>query len=303
MSGGGLILSAGRVYCDLVFAGLDAPMAMGREVFADQLKLCTGGGAFITAAYLAALGDNVGLLGMLPAAPFSALVEEEMRQSGIADFSAKAPGRDVQLTAAVVGEADRAFVTRRVGLAVPQIKIDALPAANHLHVGELTTALEHPDLITNARSLGMSVSLDCGWDETILQRPDLATVIEQVDLFLPNEDEAEALKNAGTSVAPRIATIVKLGEAGAVCRPTHGPVVRRSGQCVDVLDTTGAGDAFNAGFLSAWLAGQSFDEALSLGNACGAVAVSRLGGATDLPKLDELKGQLFARDSVQQAAQ
>lgn len=289
MTGAVPILCAGRIYCDLVFTGLDGAPEPGREVFADALKICAGGGAYITSAYLAALGEAVGLIGMLPAAPFGTVVGEEMQQNNVQSFCEETHGQDAQLTAALVTDKDRAFVTRRVGDAVPQSQIDALPDARHLHIGELTTALEHPDLLRAAQARGMTISLDCSWDGQVLARPDLAEIISLVDLFLPNEAEAEALETYCTHVQPRLATIIKRGPNGASCLRTGREPVHASGHDVQVVDTTGAGDAFNAGFLSAWLAGQSMEMALALGNACGATAVARVGGAGALPDLCDLR--------------
>lgn len=299
MSEGATILCAGRIYCDLVFTGLDAAPEPGREVFADALKICAGGGAYITAAYLAALGEHVGLVGMLPAAPFGAIVRAEMDHNGVHAFCEETHDEDAQLTAALVTKTDRAFVTRRVGKAVPQSKIDALPLARHLHIGELTTALEHRDLLQVARASGMTISLDCSWDGQVLARNDVAEIIALVDLFLPNEDEARALETYCTHVQPRLATIVKRGPEGASCLRTGRDAIHAPGHQVELVDTTGAGDAFNAGFLSAWLAGQSMEAALALGNACGATAVSRVGGAGALPDLSGMS----AADPLRQAAQ
>ena len=294
-----LILSAGRTYCDLVFTGLDAPPQMGQEVFADNLQLSAGGGAYITAAYLASLGDAVGLISVLPAAPFTALVQAEIAHNRIHPYITVAQGTDVQLTAALVGRSDRAFVTRRVGSAVPQGVIDALPQAQHLHVGELTTALEHPDLLRTAQAASMTISLDCGWDQAAFGHPDAAACIAAVDLFLPNETEAEALCSHGITVSPRHFTVIKQGAGGAVCHAPDGTRFEASAYPAHLVDTTGAGDAFNAGFVSAWLAGATPMEALALGNACGAQAVARLGGATDLPDLSDL----YSHYPVSQVAQ
>lgn len=299
MSAGLPILCAGRVYCDLVFTGLDGAPEPGREVFADALKICAGGGAYITSAYLAALGETVGLVGMLPTSPFGGVVAAEMQQNGVHSFCEQTIGEDAQLTAALVTSKDRAFVTRRVGAAVPQGQVDNLPDARHLHIGELTTALEHPDLLRAAQASGMTISLDCSWDGQVLARPDLADIISLVDLFLPNEDEAEALETYCTHVQPRLATIVKRGAKGATCLRTGRTPVHAPGHSVQVKDTTGAGDAFNAGFLSAWLSGQSMEKALELGNACGATAVARVGGAGALPNLSDLHEGAFNQQAAQ----
>ncbi|MFK7792937.1 MAG: carbohydrate kinase family protein [Devosiaceae bacterium] len=274
-----------------MFAGLDGEPAMGREVFADSLTICPGGGAFITAAYLAALGEDVALVGTLPAAPFENVVVNDMSAGGIGNHCASADSHEPQITAAVVGKTDRAFITRRIGDAVPPAIIDALPNARHLHIGELTTALEQPELITAAHARGMSVSLDCAWDEMALRHDDVADIIARVDVFLPNADEMEHLARHRTALQPKAALVVKKGAQGATCTSSNGQKTHADAQASDVVDTTGAGDAFNAGFLSAWLAGRGPREALQLGHACGRQAVSRLGGARDLPDLRSLVTQ------------
>jgi sugar/nucleoside kinase (ribokinase family) len=291
VTGDGGILCAGRIYCDLVFSGLDGGPVPGREVFADRLALRAGGGAYITAAYLSALGCDVGLMGVLPAPPFTVPVTQEMAQNRVTSHCTDpAPADDPQITVALAHGGDRAFVTRRCGAALVLQKGAALPAARHLHIGELTTALDHPDLIGAARGQGMTISLDCSWDTQALADPRAPAVIASVDLFLPNSAEAEALRQNGIAVAPRVASIVKRGNQGAVAIAAGGATQSAPACAATVQDTTGAGDAFNAGFLSAWLAGRPLAECLARANHCGALAVARLGGAGHLPDLRELVG-------------
>ncbi len=285
------LLAAGRIYCDLVFAGLDAPPAPGREVYAAALTLAAGGGAFITAAHAAALGLRAGLMGILPAAPFDAPVREEAAAQGVEDHTTPAPpGADPQVTAAIVTGGDRAFVTRRPGAALAEPV--ALPPARHLHIGEAATALDHPRLIGRARAAGMSVSMDCAWDGALFARPGLAEAIAAVDLFLPNAEEAAALAAAGVALAPRIATVVKRGAEGARVQPRGGAPLEAPALPARVVDPTGAGDAFNAGFLAGWLDGRALEDCLHLGLACGAAAVARPGGARGLEGLPTLRKRL-----------
>ncbi|MCC6304755.1 MAG: carbohydrate kinase family protein [Rhodobacteraceae bacterium] len=282
------LVAAGRIYCDLVFAGLDAPPAPGREVYAGSLTIAGGGGAFITAAYAAALGLAAGLAGILPAPPFDAAVRGEAAALGIRSHCAPAPaGSDPQITAAIVTGGDRAFVTRRPGAALAEPL--ALPPARHLHVGELATLLDHPRLLALARAAGMTVSLDCSWDGAAFARPGVAEAIAAVDLFLPNEGEAARLLALGIALEPRVATVVKRGPAGARALPRGAPAVEVAAAPAAAVDPTGAGDAFNAGLIAAWLDGAPVAAALALGVACGAVAVARPGGATALPCLAHLR--------------
>ncbi|MGR3435976.1 MAG: carbohydrate kinase family protein [Shimia sp.] len=270
------ILCAGRLYCDLVFTGLDEAPRGGREVFAEALDLRAGGGAFITGAYLAGQGCPAGLVAVLPAPPFDALVAAEIARAGLASHCAPAQGEVPQVTVAFPEGGDRAFLTRRVGPALPD---GPLPPARHLHFGELTTALERPDLIEAARGAGMTLSLDCAWDGAALAREEVAPTIAAMDLFFPNEAELAELARHGLTPAPRQGMAVKRGAAGSEWHPARGKTRAVPAQRAEVRDLTGAGDAFNAGFLAAWLAGQGAEAALARGNRLGAVAVGQVGGA------------------------
>lgn len=281
----GKILCVGRVYCDLIFTGVDAMPQLGRETFVDSVKLHAGGGGFITAAYLSALGKDVALASNLPAEPFGSVVAAEVQHMEIDDKFCKTASGDSQpqITVAIVKEGERAFLTKRTGICVPA-EIDdcfADPALTHLHIGELTSLIEHPELITLARNSGLSISLDCGWDEEAFKHPNLDRLIGAVDIFLPNSAEAAQLQESGykLNVAPN--TVIKLGADGAELY-TNGSHHKRSTKTVHVVDSTGAGDAFNAGFLSAWLDGMNSDVCLDAGNRAGAIAVARIGGASGL---------------------
>lgn len=270
------VLCVGRIYCDLVFTGLPAAPAPGREVFADALALSAGGGAAISAAWLAALGRPAALCGHLPAAPFDAVVRADMAAAGV-DLSACAPaaGREPQITVAMMTQGDRAFLTRAPGAAAPPLDADGLRAlgAHHLHVGELRTLIERPDLVTAARAAGVTLSCDCAWDDGVTAA--CAPLIAALDLFLPNAEEAARLAALGVPFAAL--TVEKRGAAGAVAHTARG-TVERPAPAVEVVDTTGAGDAFAAGFLDRWLDGAPLGAALEAGIACGSRAVTRAGG-------------------------
>ncbi|MEM1273473.1 MAG: PfkB family carbohydrate kinase [Pseudomonadota bacterium] len=289
------VICAGRLYCDLVFTGLDATPAGGREVFAEALDMRAGGGAFITAAYLSQQGIAARLVATLPAAPFDQFVETEINAAGIGMLcSAPHPADAPQITVAYPQDGDRAFLTRRVGAAIPNLT--KLPKAKHLHIGELTTALEHPKLIAQARAAGMTISLDCAWDGAAFSRRDVGDVIARVDLFFPNAAEYAELTRHGVVAAPRRATVMKLGASGSEYHAKNGAVFAAPAQPTKVRDLTGAGDAFNAGFLSAWLTGADPEAALANGNRMGALAVSQIGGFNP-SAAREKSGQLAAARS------
>lgn len=286
------VLCAGRLYCDIVMNDLSALPAPGQEVYADSLTLSVGGGAYISAAYFAALGRATGLAGHLPAEPFETALRKEFLASGL-DLTLCAPalaGADPQITVAMIMNDDRAFVTRRAGPAIPAGVDRALCQGRygHLHLGELATLAENPGLVRGAKAAGMTVSCDCAWDAAVLARTDLPTLLAGVDVFLPNAAEAEALSRHSALGKHAPLVVVKDGARGAYAL-SGGAIQQRPAQVVDVIDTVGAGDAFNAGFIDAWLAQRPLTECLDAGNATAAAALRRRGGASGLGPLVPLR--------------
>ena len=281
MTGAGLgVLCVGRLYCDLIFTDVPRLPTLGTEVFAGGLGLHAGGGAYITAAYLTQLGQAAALASILPAAPFGALVAAEIAESGV-DLSLcrlAAPGCEPQVTVSMVLGGDRGFLTRRTGPALPPIGTAELRRlrVRHVHIGELTTLVEHPGLLGAAREAGATVSLDCGWDET-LDPAGLGALLDGVDVFLPNEAEACHLRALGVPDHAARLTVVKRGAAGATAWQ-DGREIHEAAIPTVAVDTTGAGDAFNAGFLGAWLRGQPMAVCLRAGNTMGARAIAGRGG-------------------------
>lgn len=271
------MLSVGRIYCDLVFAGLPHLPRAGTEIFAERLTLHAGGGAFASAAAFAAEGGRAEVAGYLPAAPFDAVVRKEAARCklGLTHAASAPEGTDPQITAALPVEGERAFVTRAPGQAVPPLRAEDLAGVRHLHFGEARSLVDHADLIAFARQAGASISADCAWDEA-LDPQALAPLLAALDLFLPNKDEVALLRGLGLDPFCAPLTVVKQGGAGATlygpCGEIHRPATPRA-----ACDTTGAGDAFNGGFLAAWLAGATHEASLDAGNRCGAAAVMAFG--------------------------
>lgn len=275
-----VVLCVGRLYCDLIFTGLPRMPTLGTEIYAGGFGVHPGGGAFITAAHLAALDHGVALSAMLPPEPFGEIVSDDIEKAGI-DLQLCGQLQkdcDPQVTVALAGQGDRAFVTRRTGPAFPPLKASELSriGATHVHIGELATSIERPELIELARSTGATISLDCSWDDT-LAAPDIAAMLSRVDLFLPNEAELQHLLEIGVPETELPLTVIKQGANGATAM-VEGKRVHEPAKPVSAVDTTGAGDAFNAGFLSAWLAKDSLRACLGFGNAQGAKAISQRGG-------------------------
>ncbi|KMW59380.1 putative carbohydrate kinase [Candidatus Rhodobacter oscarellae] len=248
-------------------------------MFAGGIGLHAGGGAAITAGHLSALGHNACLAAELPAPPFGDVITGQLEALGVdLRLSRASETADPQLTVALVHDGERAFVTHRAGAAFPkfQAKDVAAMRIDHIHIGEATTLIENPDLIGIAKEAGASLSLDCSWDDQIRAK-DIACLLPEIDVFLPNAAEVELLRKLSVPEPFSDLTVIKQGCKGATAVmkgvETHAPALP-----TDVMDPTGAGDAFNAAFLGAWLRGKPVRECLENGNAKGAEAVAYRGG-------------------------
>lgn len=289
----GAVLSLGRIYCDMVFRGLDGMPQLGRELFARDFALTPGGGALITAAHLAALGRHSALLARFGTDALSAALFDDIDALGLdLQFLDRNETAGPQLTVVMVHGGDRAFLSRRAGHARPASFETGLawPEAAHLHIAEYATLHEMPDAIAAAKRHGLTVSLDPSWDADLIRDPMFFERAAGADIFLPNMEEAEALTGeadpqAALAVLQRHFPVValKCGGEGAILarddRTIHLPSAR-----VEVIDTTGAGDAFNAGFIHAWLAGTDLEACLAAAIDAGTRSVQASGGTGSLSR-------------------
>lgn len=287
-TGAGLrVLCLGRTYCDLVFTGLSGLPVLGREIFAENVAIVPGGGAFITAAHLVALGQRASLVTRLGTDPLSSSLEGSLAAVGVdLDYVERAADAGPQVTVAIVQPEDRAFLSRRAGHGRPATLTDALaaPDACHLHIAEYATLVELPDVVSQAKARGLTVSLDPSWDDALIHHPAFLDRCQGIDLFLPNAEEALAITSAaGPEEALDILSrrfpmvVLKKGAEGAVLADGQNRF-RLDAPRVSVIDTTGAGDAFNAGFLHSWLKGKGNQASLAAAIEVGSLSVQAAGG-------------------------
>ena len=295
----GKILCVGRLYCDLVFSGVPKMPVVGEEIFAKKLSTRAGGGAFITAAYLVAADQKVSLCSTIPSGPFGEVIEAEIQKSGI-DWSQclKASAETTpQITVAITTSSDRAFLTNRSGLAIPNTIAAAMDDTelSHVHIAELATLSEFPKLTQMAKDRGLTVSLDCSWDEILIREPASRELLKGIDVFLPNEKELRALfciegeiSNHQAEILRHVPVVaVKRGENGADLI-TEASMTTAPAIACEVEDTIGAGDAFNAGFISSWINGRPLYECLRAGNLNGAEATTHIGGTRGPDNLSQI---------------
>lgn len=300
------ILVAGELNADLIMSGLPSLPVLGRELISTGFSMALGSSSAITAARLAALGaedptvrvDFVGLVGRDDIGQF---VVDQLRHFGVHTDLIQHVDLPTGITIALTFAHDRALLTYPGTI----VAFDGMPLTEtllagyrHLHVGSyfLQTALQ-PHLASvfeKARRQGLTTSLDVGWDpsESWMQNPYLADVLLQTDIFMPNETEAAALAPDMDHLRQLVpgTVIVKRGKHGAVAYERGAHPVQLPAYSVTAADTTGAGDAFNAGFLFAYcIRGESCVTALELAIGCGSQATLHFGGATGAPTEAEIR--------------
>jgi sugar/nucleoside kinase (ribokinase family) len=284
---------AGEANLDMIFYGLPQELPVERELLASDFSLMLGGSSAITAHNLAALGSRVGFISQAGDDAFSSVCLRELQNTGV-DISRVVPSRANIGTGITVflqhGPIRRAFTYEG---SISQLKfadldLDYLATGRHFHLASffLQTSLrpDAPKLLAAMRKAGLTTSLDTNDDPSNQWAEPLFETLRYVDIFLPNADEAcriareEDAEKAGRKLAEKIPTVVlKLGSRGALAFH-DGKRYEAASLPVASVDTVGAGDSFNAGFLHGWTHGAGIEQCLHLGNIYGAFSTTAPGG-------------------------
>lgn len=281
------LVCAGEAFEDLIFVGLERLPELGEEIKTDRFHATVGGGALITAVHAARLGVPTRLVSALGDTAVTRLKRER-----IAVTNLRRPDEPHAITAVLSTGEDRAFVTYNgvnanleARLARAILKVHG----THVHLcfyphdcGRWMRTLGE------LRARGATTSWDFGWNEPLRNDRGLIDLIDALDFVFVNEAEARLYTGARSLAAAipawrrrQAIVIVKLGREGAVWLAPNRDIHVKAPK-VRAVDTTGAGDSFNAGFLAAWMRGQSPQECLAAGNKAGADSTRTAGGVRGL---------------------
>ncbi len=294
------ILVAGEINPDLILSGNVMPEFGQVEKLVDSASLAIGSSSAIFACGAARLGLRVALTGVCGDDVFGRFMLDEMQKHGV-DVSNVIVRPDGQTGLSVIlnDRTDRAILTHlglMAELQASDIPDSLLGQARHLHVASyfLQTKLQPdlPSLFRRAHSLGLTTSLDTNYDpsEKWLGFDELLAV---TNVFLPNETEAKSLTGAENidEAANRLqfrveAAAIKLGAQGAL-GVSRSQRVQVDSIPINVVDTVGAGDSFDAGFIYGYLEGWPLKKSLRLGAVCGALSTQKAGGTSAQPTLEQ----------------
>jgi sugar/nucleoside kinase (ribokinase family) len=296
----------GELNPDLILRGNAVPEFGQVEKIVEEAELTIGSSAAIFACGAARLGLRVAFIGKVGGDEFGDFMLRSLNQRGIDTHGVIRDGKlRTGFSIILVDKGDRAILT--FAGAIPELRLEEispslLAEGRHLHLTSyfLQCALrpDVPRLFDMAHEAGMTVSLDTNFDPTEEWDGGLHRALEKTDIFLPNEVECRAIAGADDisqaveRLAGKVGTLaVKLGSQGALAR--RGKETAQSGaMAVGVVDTVGAGDSFDAGFVYGALAGWSLEKSLQLGVACGSLSTRAAGGTAAQPTLEEAAGYL-----------
>ena len=298
------LVVVGEINPDLILRG-DVTPAFGQvEKLVDQATLTIGSSSAIFACGAARLGLRVAFVGKIGDDLFGQFMRQQLAEHGVNTSGIVAdPAIQTGLSVILSRGADRAILTYAGSIAAlryAEIDWRIIGQARHLHLGAyfMLDALrpDVPRLFAGARARGLSISLDTNYDPAERWGGGLREALSYVDIFLPNETELCAV--AGTAeidsaleqLARQIPVVaVKLGEKGGAARQGQ-QIARAASLPVAVVDTTGAGDSFDAGFVYGYLQGWELARALRLACACGSLSTRAAGGTAAQPTLAEAEG-------------
>lgn len=286
------ITLAGETNLDLILYGLPEQMPVERELLGSDFRVTLGGSSSILAHNLATLGVRTGFV--------SDVGDDDMGQIALARLSES--GADVSQVSRIKGAATGVTVLLPHGsrrhiltypgvmteLTVERLNLSYLEDSRHFHLSSLflQTGMHAglPGLFDTLKSAGLTISMDTNDDPSGRWDGVLDQLLDRIDVLLPNEEEiiriarVDTLEAALELLSKRIPLIVvKCGKRGAVIqegqrREWVAPLL------VEPVDTIGAGDSFNAGFLSSYLKGENPRRATVVGNITGALSTLRAGG-------------------------
>ena len=276
---------------------------IGKEILADKMTLALGSSSAICASNLSSLGLKVGFIGKLGDDIFGKFIIDRLQEKGVdTSLIIIDPSLRTGATIALNYDEDRAMVTHQgamTHLDIDDIKSENLRLAKHLHFSSYFFQPGFHNkldiLFKMAKSEGLTTSLDVQWDPADKWDLDLEKVLPTLDVFIPNE--AELLKLTGQeSLASAIdlvkekckQLVVKCGNRGSILCYEGKKIEKEAFINKNVVDSIGAGDSFNAGYISKYVKGRDPEECQEFGNLTGTISTTDSGGTAAFKDLDSI---------------
>ncbi|MCJ8010916.1 carbohydrate kinase family protein [Paenibacillus sp. KQZ6P-2] len=302
------IVVIGELNVDVILSGTDLIPEWNREKLIDSFDIVLGSSSAITACALAGIGAEVHFVSIVGEDDFGRFCVKELERMQVNTMHViRDPEVKTGVTLSFSTPSDRGLLTYPGS--IPLLKPEKIPAkvfedADHVHFGSyfLQDGMRPhwEDLFARLRSQGITTSFDTGWDvHGMWHRDGIDRLLPHTDLFIPSEEEiihiyqTDSVEEAGRRLPVGANTVaVKCGSKGAMLlTPGKDPEMIPSFK-VTPVDTTGAGDAFNAGLIYAFRSGLRGHDMVRFANASGAISTQGVGGTGSLPTTQKIESFL-----------
>jgi sugar/nucleoside kinase (ribokinase family) len=304
------VLVAGELNIDLILDKLDQFPVIGKEIMAAEMIYTLGSSSAIFASNLSSIGVLVNYCGMVGTDNFGDKILNDLTGKKVHTHNimrSKTAGTGI--TVALNFNQDRAMITYPGAmneLKAEDITDEMLEQSKHLHVSSvfLQPSLKPGlvNLFNRAKKLDLTTSLDPQWDPAEEWDCDWENLLPMVDVFLPNIEELKNItkkqsQNEAIDSIKKIANtiVVKKGDQGATVYYQNEIIDQPAFINNDFADAIGAGDSFNAGFISRFLQKKSLKECAEFGAICGAINTTEKGGTTAFKDLKTVEGIAFKK--------
>lgn len=297
------ILVVGELNVDLILNRLNKAPEFGKEQRADQMTLTLGSSSAIFASNCSSLGSKVAFCGKVGDDSFGNFVMQSLAEKNVnADNVIVEENLKTGATVIFNYEDDRMMVTHPGAMehmTVDEIPEEAIKKSRHLHTSSIFfqpgIKKDLYKLFSRAKKLGLTTSMDTQWDPEEEWEIGIKKILPALDFFLPNEDELIALTESSSlqEALDKISdfettVVVKQGEKGATMFRNGETRSIPAYKITDYIDAIGAGDSFDAGFISSFLKGKNLDESLEIGNMAAAVSTTAAGGTTAITSFESV---------------
>lgn len=298
------VLVVGELNVDIILDQIVSFPEIGKEKIAKKLTITLGSSSAIFASNLSTLGTNVAFLGKIGTDNHAEIIKTSLQEKGVnTDLILETKDHKTGLTIVMNYNMDRANITYPGAmnyLLEPEITDKMLEQAKHMHLSSVFMQKGLKDSIVNlfkrAKKLGLTTSLDPQWDPAEKWDLDLENLLPLVDVFLPNAKEFQYITNT-SSIAAGLEKVKEYANIMAIKDGEHGAHLWQNGQLITkpaylnahVADCIGAGDSFNAGFISQFIKGKNLLDCLVYGNITGAINTTKRGGTTAFENIQQIK--------------
>lgn len=308
------VIAIGELNVDLILNNIDGEPEIGKEKFAKNMTLALGSSTAIFAANIASLGTKTGFVGMIGKDSFGRLIKNELAAKNVdtgllIETDKYATGATIVLSY----DEDRANFTYQGAMdfmSFEDIDKSVFGNTRHIHISSVFMQSgimkDLTEILSYARSKGVTTSLDTQWDPTEKWDFDYREILPLVNVFLPNEKElvllthSSNLNEAIEKIRPYInVCVVKRGNQGSLMITNKGDEFNKAAFLNEhVVDTIGAGDSFNAGFINGFIKGEPLEKCQIQGNLMGAINTTGSGGTGAFSSKIEI--EKMAKDILKQ---